>query len=121
MRTKLPNRRNCIISKVQHVNASGTTEEYLITVGFDHDEHIKEVFCAQNMYLKGGSDMHGVITDACILLSIYLQTGGEPEKLIRSMTETRGLDNSSGAPTSVIGAIAKTILQIQQELLEKSK
>ena len=115
MRNKLSDRRRAATQKVLHRNALGAEEEYLVTFGFDGEGTIREVFCADP---RVGSDMHALLTDGCILISIYLQTGGEPERLVKSMGENRAEGESGGPPSSVFGAVARAILAFQQELHE---
>lgn len=105
MRTNLPTRRPNITAKVGHNN-----EIYLITFGFDTEDTIREVFCADP---RVGTDIHALLTDACILISIYLQSGGEPELLVTSLGENRDEGKDHGPPSSVIGAIVHSILEIQ--------
>lgn len=106
MRTNLPTRRPNITAKVEHNH-----QTYLITYGFDSEDTIREVFCADPQ--RVGSDIHALLTDACILISIYLQSGGEPEKLVLSLGENRAEGEERGPPSSLIGAIAKSILEMQ--------
>jgi len=116
MRTKLPARRPCFTTQVIYGNLAGREMKFHITFGLDQEGFIREVFCAENQFL--GTDIHGVITDGCILISIYLQTGGEPEKLVKSLGINRGLDGSEGPPSSLLGAIARAILAAQDELAQ---
>lgn len=106
MRTKLATRRPNLTAKVLHNN-----ETYLITYGFDAEDTVREVFCADP---RVGSDIHALLTDACILISIHLQSGGEPEKLVNSLGENRAEGEAKGPPSSLIGAIARSILDIQR-------
>lgn len=112
-RNKLPFRRTSITTEVMHTNAVGNPERYLITIGFNEEGRAREVFCANPMI---GSDMHAILTDGCILLSIYLQTGGDPEKLIRSLGESREEGAGTGPPSSVFGAIAREILAVERDM-----
>ena len=113
MRNKLADRRPAITTKVAHKNSLGATEEYYVTVGFDREDYIREVFCADP---RVGSDIHALLTDGCILISIYLQTGGEPERLVKSLGENRNESEAKGLPSSVLGAIARAILELQKEI-----
>lgn len=113
MRNKLPVRRPAITRATTHINSRGDTEKYFLTFGFDAEGQIREVFCANPMK---GSDMEALLTDACILISIYLQTGGEPERLIASLGQNRKAGEHTGAPSSVIGSIAHAILNLHNEL-----
>ena len=110
-RQKLKDRRAVVTSKVEHTNATGDKIELLISFGFDDEGQVREVFSANPMV---GSDIHAILTDACILISIYLQTGGEPERLVRSLGENREEGKDRGPPSSILGSIARAIVDIQQ-------
>lgn len=112
MRSKLPERRLSVTAKVIHIAADKSEQEYLITFGFDREGYIREVFCADP---RIGSDIHALLTDSCILLSILMQTGSEPERLVKSLGENRNEGETSGPPSSIIGAIARAILTLQKE------
>jgi hypothetical protein len=87
-----------------------------ITCNFDAYGRIREVFCADP---RVGSDIHALLTDGCILISIYLQTGGEPELLPGSLGENRAEGEKSGPPSSILGAVARAILRLQQHYNEQ--
>ncbi len=101
MRTKLNDRRFCANLDTYFTSAGGRKFKIAITIGFDTDYNIKEVFCAD---FKAGSDNQSVIMDACILLSRLLQHGDTPANLLASMC----------SPPSLIGAICKAIVDEQQ-------
>ena len=108
MRTRLPDRRTNITNEVIHNN-----EKFLITFGIDMECQIREVFCADP---RVGSDIHALLTDSCILISIYLQSGNELEKLITSLGENRNEKDDKGPPSSIIGAIAHAIVELQNKV-----
>ncbi len=100
-RTKLNDRRFCANLDTQFNSASGRSFKLTITIGFDTDYNIKEVFCAD---FKSGSDNQATIMDACILLSRLLQHGDTPADLLTSMC----------SPPSLIGTICKAIVDEQR-------
>lgn len=106
MRTKVPNRRLSMTGKIEHAD-----QHYLITYGFDNEGVIREVFCADP---RVGSDIHALLTDGCILISLYLQTGGEIERLVTTLGENRPEKADRGPPSSLLGAIARGILEVQK-------
>ena len=116
MRNKLPNRREGYQVKIVHESRDMRTTEFLVTFNIDDEWTIREVFCANP---NDGSDIYALITDGCILLSIYLQTGGEIEKLVKTLGEDRAEGQPSGPPSSLFGAIAKEALSLQKELNNK--
>lgn len=108
VRTKLPSRRRAITKPIVHNN-----EKFLITFGFDDEGTIREAFCADP---RVGSDIHALLTDSCILLSLHLQTGAEIERLTNSLGENRAEGEKRGPPSSIIGAIARAIVELQNEV-----
>jgi hypothetical protein len=72
-----------------------------VTFGFDENGELREVFCAD---FKAGSDMHAVVTDACILLSRLLQHGDSSTELARTLCN----------PPSLIGSIARAAEEINK-------
>lgn len=108
MRNKLPDRRPAITDIVVH-----NDHKFHITFGFDMECQIREVFCADP---RVGSDIHALLIDSCILISIYLQSGGEMEKLVTSLGENRNEKEDKGPPSSIIGAIAHAILELQNKV-----
>jgi hypothetical protein len=97
MRQKLPDRRANATRKVTWTDYGGTERSILVTFGFRYaiDEFvIAEVFCAD---FKAGSDILGIVTDTCILVSRLFQLGERPGDLLHSMSE----------PYSLIGTILK--------------
>jgi hypothetical protein len=93
-RTYIPTRRPNVTKRVAFTSYTGKVEHLLITVGFGVDRQPAEVFCAN---WKTGSDMHALVTDACIALSMLMQYGAHPRDILRSMCE----------PPSLLGALAK--------------
>lgn len=108
MRTKLPDRRRAVTDIIVHNDAT-----FHITFGCDDEAQIREVFCSD---ARIGSDIHALIMDSCILISIYLQSGGEMEKLVSSLGENRNEKDDKGPPSSIMGAIARAIVDIQNKI-----
>jgi len=94
-RRRLPDRRPGITAELIH---DGRT--YAVSVGFDPaDAWLGEVFAHG---AKVGSNMDGILDDACIALSLLLQHGVEPAALAGTM----GRLGDGSTPTSIIGALA---------------
>ena len=92
---RLPNRRP---NQTMDLVYDGTL--YAVTVGFQPDTgEPREIFTHG---ARVGSNMDGILDDACILLSLLLQHRVEPEALARSM----GRLGRGGQAASVIGALA---------------
>lgn len=75
-----------------------------VTIGFDNQGMVREVFTAG---AKTGSDSEAMLRDACILLSLGLQYGA-PIEVIRGAL-TRDLD---GEASSVVGKVIDVIAQV---------
>lgn len=94
-RRRLPNRRPSITHMLLHDGRS-----YAVSLGFDPaDGWLGEVFAHG---AKVGSNMDGILDDACIALSLLLQHGVEPA----SLAGTMGRLGDGTTPASIIGALA---------------
>jgi hypothetical protein len=96
MRTKLGNRRPSENMKVLYVGDNGHPWKLLVTLGFDREGRVREVFCSS---FKVGTSLNAIVMDACILLSRLLQNGESPAEIAASMCE----------PPSLVGTIAAAI------------
>jgi len=94
-RRRLPNRRPSVTAELTHDRCV-----YAVSVGFDPaDGWLGEVFTHG---AKVGSNMDGILDDACIGLSLLLQHGVEPTALASTM----GRLGDGKTPASIIGALA---------------
>lgn len=97
-RRRLPNRRPCETVEIVHDGAA-----YAVSLGFDEIGRVREVFAGSGA--KAGSHMDGVLSDACVLMSLALQHGVEPAALPASL----GRVIETGERVSVIGAVADLV------------
>lgn len=94
-RRRLPHRRPSITRTLMHDGRA-----YAVSLGFDPaDAWLGEVFTHG---AKVGSNMDGILDDACIALSLLLQHGVEPAALAATM----GRLGDGTTPASIIGALA---------------
>lgn len=105
-RTPLPNRRPALTRKLTVTLDGGREVHILVTIGFEVNEAgtptvPREVFCAD---FKAGTALHGIVVDACILMSQMLQRGTAPRDLLASM----------GTPLSLVGQIAQAVAEHEQ-------
>lgn len=99
-RRRLPNRRPSITAELIHNGCS-----YVVSLGFDPaDGWLGEVFAHG---AKVGSNMDGILDDACIALSLLLQHGVDSAALARTM----GRLGDGKTPASIIGALADLLKQ----------
>lgn len=81
-RQKPPNRRLTVNRKVPFEQSNGKVVQLLITIGFDAQCHVNEVFCAD---FKAGSDQHAAVMDGCILISRLFQHGENPKEIAETL------------------------------------
>jgi hypothetical protein len=94
-RRRLPDRRPSITKELIYGGNA-----YAVSVGFDPADCWRgEVFAHG---AKVGSNMDGILDDACIALSLLLQHGVEPAALAGTM----GRLGDGRTPASIIGALA---------------
>jgi len=99
MRQVLPARRHSVTQTIEHEGV-----RFDVTFGeYEPGGHVGECFCSTS---KSGSQMEGVLTDACILLSRSVQDGYAWDDLVGR------LSHASGMPTSIIGRIAHAAAEI---------
>jgi hypothetical protein len=81
--------------------------QFTVTVGVFPDGRPGEVFARS---AHAGSQLDGLIDDACVLVSRLLQHGEAPSILVRSL-------GRGDRPASVIGAIAEIVNEVDGEVL----
>lgn len=97
-RRRLPDRRPSITADLIHDGRA-----YAVSLGFDPaDAWLGEVFAHG---AKVGSNMDGILDDACIALSLLLQHGVEPLALALTM----GRLGDGATPASIIGALTDVL------------
>jgi hypothetical protein len=94
-RTKLPDRRPSVRQRMKWQDGRGSDHFADVSFGFDMKGAIREVFCLAN---KDGSDMQGLVHDACIAASLALQHGARIQELAKSFGELREEDQKHGRP-----------------------
>lgn len=102
MRTKLNPRRKSENMKVIFVGEGGSEWKLLVTLGFNKQGEVKDVFCSS---FKVGTSLNAIVMDACILISRLLQWGDTPSEIAASMCE----------PPSLVGTIAAAIAKRESE------
>lgn len=109
-RQSLPDRRPNVTMKVMHRFAGDREQNLLVTFGFSlvvtpmgHRQRVAEVFCAD---FKEGTDLHTLITDACVCLSLLLQHGYDAKAL-----RTKFMP----APKSLLSTLIEAAIELEQE------
>lgn len=122
-RVPLRNRRPQQTIDVTWHNAVNDPVVFQISYGFDDREgpdsgRIKEVFCTSILV---GTDMSGIINDACIALSLLLQHGTTIGVLAEAFGEKRPEGEEYGPPASPIGAICRAGVVLEDHPLSKKQ
>ena len=108
-RERLPDRR---LATYEVVAWEG--REYLIGVGWYRDGRVGEVFLNGP---KTGSDAEGLMTDACIELSLLLQVGLRPTWIAGRLAAPVPGDDRHAEPrlSSLIGLVAARAAMLERE------
>lgn len=91
-RVRLPNRRAAETVELEHGG-----QRFTVTIGFYPDGRPGEVFTHG---LRSGSNLDGLLADACVVVSCLMQHGVEPNEIASSMGRL-----GSTEPASIIGAV----------------
>jgi hypothetical protein len=91
-RVRLPDRRAAETVQLEHGG-----QRFTVTIGFYPDGRPGEVFTHG---LRSGSNLDGLLADACVVVSYLMQHGVEPKEIASSMGR---LGNT--APASIIGVV----------------
>lgn len=75
-----------------------------------------ECFFCDDGRIKHGSDIHPLITDACISISKRLEHGETFAQVAASLGEDRAPGAERGPPSSLLGAIARMGAALDGEL-----
>lgn len=107
-RERLPNRRPSANHAVVW-QTDVAIHKFDVTIGYHPDTgRVSEVFYATGM--KEGTDLLNAAQDACVLISLLLQTGLVPAAIGKSLSATCG-----GRPASIIGATVAALLEMEVE------
>lgn len=102
-RVTLPSRRLNTTVKCRHEWASGNASKLLITFGFDEEGRVRELFCAD---FKEGTDMHTLVMDACVVLSLLLQHGYKASELRNKLAQ---------APQSLLATLVGEVAKMEEK------
>jgi hypothetical protein len=109
-RKKLRDRRPAVRQRMKWEDGQGNDHFADVSFGFDHEGAIREVFCLAK---KEGSDMQGLVHDACIATSIALQRGERVADLAKSFGELRREGEIGGKPASVMGYLLRLAASVE--------
>jgi hypothetical protein len=112
----MPSRRRGFNQRFVYETAAGQRVKVFVTANIDpRDGRIKEVFASNPMI---GSDIEALLTDGSILLSLCLQAGVSIAEVVDKLGDLRrNAEDEPGKPTSILGAIARSVKAIDDDLL----
>lgn len=111
-RERLPNRRLTVTEDILWGDHT-----WLVGIGFDRGGRAREVFVQG---VKTGADFEGLLDDACILMSLLLQSGASAQALSHHLCR-EGAPGRAGADletpaASIIGALSARIHNIEDDV-----
>jgi hypothetical protein len=107
----LPQRRDGEVIRIRH-------EDAIFDVTFNRDPTTgrwSECFYANTNTVKFGSQVHAMLSDACIAISKLIEKGETFATISNAMGENRASGAASGPPSSVLGASARRGAQLDAE------
>lgn len=114
-RNRLPDRRPNVTTDRQWAG-----HEVTVTVGFD-PETGEPRECFANV--KSGGAMQALVADACIVISIALQSGKGADELAKSMCRVPAYMNGEigSEPASAIGTILEAVMSAWSDVREAAQ
>jgi hypothetical protein len=112
-RIRLSDRRPAVRQRMKWEDGQGNDHFADVSFGFDHAGAIREVFCLAK---KEGTDLQGLVHDACIATSIALQRGERVADLANSFGELRSEGNQIGRPASVMGYLLRLAVSVEAQV-----
>lgn len=103
-RKELNPRRANFTAKIVHQWDAGREQKVVVTYGLDPSRRrVQEVFCSD---FKEGTDLHTLIMDACVCLSLLLQHGYGVKELRSKLAP---------APKSLLHTILEEAVRYEEE------
>lgn len=112
-RNKLPARRQLLTMRMTSI-LGGNTVEFDATFGFAEDFTVREVFTKP---FKQGADIHHLMREVSMLISIALQFGASMEHLAHVMGE----DEVDQPPRSLLGLLVRTGVHLNATYLAEAR
>ena len=104
-RKRLPTRRPSVTQELSHAG-----QLFTISIGFDPQNGAAlEVFGCSPLI---GSQTAALVNDACVLISLGLQSGLAPAQIAHSLTKQPTWGEEGEQPASVIGAIVLMLIDV---------
>lgn len=110
MRKPLRNRRANVTTVIKWTSKSQADTKLIVTYGLDRAGKIKEAFCAG---FRAETDICALANDACIMMSLLLQHGIDITYIAEACGENKPAQAETGTPASLLGAIAKEGVVLQ--------
>ena len=100
---QLPPRRLTVTVGIEWANRA-----WSISVGFDDALQVREIFADGH---KSGTDVEAILDDACILISMLLQSGASIQDLAEKLGR-EGVDPTAPA-SSIVGIAIKRAAEVE--------
>ncbi len=113
-RLELPNRRVNVTVPVTFI-FGGNENTWDVAFG-TVDGVVRECFCSASETNKAGSDLQALLADACISISLLLQRKETIRSVAKAFGENRGEGQASGPPASLLGAVARAGVAVEESL-----
>lgn len=113
IRSRLPDRRPAVRQRMKWMGSDGGDRFAEVSFGFDRRGMIREVFCLAH---DDGTEVQGLVHDACISASLALQHGASIKGLAKSMGELREEGEEIGRPASVMGYLLRLGAAVEQQV-----
>lgn len=108
-RRRLPHRRLTETRQVVHRSPDGREAPLSVSIGYDPAEPARprEVFSAAGY--RSGADLEFVVQDLCVIVSLLLQHGVDPQEIGRSLSVSYGPD-AAAHHGSLAGTVVAELL-----------
>jgi hypothetical protein len=107
-RDRLPNRRQGITEILTYRKDEEGEKQFSVTFNWAEGGQVREVFA---LVFKVGTDLQGMLHQACIITSVALQSGSTMADLARVLGET----DRTRRPASIMGLIVRAGVTIDEQ------
>ena len=104
-RRRLPHRRLTETRQVVHRSPDGRETPLSVSIGYDPVEPARPREVFYDAGYRSGADLEFVVQDLCVIVSLLLQHGVDPQEIGRSLSVSYGADD-----TARHGSLAGTIV-----------
>jgi len=95
----------------ENIRLTWSNTAWMLTVGFDEQCFAREIFADGS---KVGSEMEALLDDACIIVSLALQSGWQIQELVNRLS--REATDPASPAASILGLLVKVAAQAEAEM-----